>query len=449
MRNGSINMSWRTFKFILRKGAVTQNFSVPKDAFEHILKMEPGAMEFKLSGVQSPLLVSGLPFSLSFTVSARVRGPLTSEGLKNALVRLCQRHPLLAVRAVAGKDGAAYFTTEGVPPIPLQIIERATEEDWVRQVEREIAQPADYRAGPPFRCVWLRGQPVSDLLLVCDHITADGHAGIYALRDLLTMLADSNRMLEPLVPASMTELIPPPMMEKIAALTSPAPGAAPRPPAEYHLPAPPVEILRVMPFALDEAETAALVSRCRAEGVTVQSALCAAFTLPFAERHPDAPVRKVESPVDIRGRLTQPLGEVYGNYISLAVTNLNCAAGRNPWDIAREARHALAAITEEQLFTAPVVVMAVAEQPLSIPPVDISHDLSISNLGRLDIPAHYGPFYLESIYGPTLNVSWPGHRILGVNTFSGRMRCTFTSRDPEAPQILQRARELLTSMVQP
>jgi hypothetical protein len=404
-------------------------------------------MQFKLSGAEGPLLLSGPPFSLSFTVSGRVRGALTRPDLENALERLRRRHPFLAVRVVAGKDGEpACLTSEGVPPIPLRVVERMGDQDWAGEVEHEIPRPSDYRTGPPFRCVWLRGAEVSDLVLVCDHLTADGRAGIYALRDLLSLLADPGLELEPLEPAPLRELLPPAMLSRIteiistAALSAPA-GAAWRPEPV------PAEPLRVLPFELNETETATLVARSRLEGATVQAALCAAFVLPFAERQPDVPVRRVESPVDIRGRLARPLGEVYADYISLVLLSLDCAPGRGAWEIARQARRILAEVTDEQLFTVPTLMMMVSDQPLTMPPIDFCYDLSISNLGRIDIPAQYGRLCLESIYAPTMNVSEAGHRILGVSTFAGRLRATFTSRDPQAPQLLQRARQVLAGML--
>jgi NRPS condensation-like uncharacterized protein len=402
-------------------------------------------MQFKLTGAQSLLLVSELPFSLAFTVAARIRGPLAPEKLSGALERLRRRHPLIAVRIAAGEGGAC-FTTAGVPPIPVRVMERASNDDWLREVEREIAVPFDYRVGPFFRCIFLRGRDTSDLILVFDHITADGRSSIYALRDLLRLLADEGLGLDPLPPARLADLIPPPMLEKIAEVISSEPGKTP----DMHVWHPedaPAEPLRVIPFAFDENETAVLVSRCRVEGVTVQAALCAAFALPFAERQPDVPFRYVETPVDIRPRLTRPPGEVFGNYISLARIGLDCSSGRDSWEIAREARRAIAAVTDEQLFTIPIILMAVAERPLSAPPINVIYDLSISNLGRIDIPDQYGPLHLESIFGPTLNVSLPGHRILAVTTFGGRMRCTFASRDPEAAQIVRRAREWIAVML--
>jgi NRPS condensation-like uncharacterized protein len=403
-------------------------------------------LQFELSGAQSGLLSSPLPFSLNFTIRARLHGAFTVDDLKNALEKLRFRHPLLAVRIAPGeKEGSACFTTENVPSIPLRVVERTTDLNWVREVEQEISQPSNYLTGPLFRCVWLKGTDVSDLVIVCDHITADGYAGIYALRDLLTLLADPDLQLEPCQPELLGKLVPPAMRNRINTIVSALPGNSPGRPEKFQeMPAPPP--LRVIPFELDETETSTLVGCCRQEGVTVQSALCAAFAMPFAERQPDVPIRWVESPVNIRGHLVRPIEEVYGNYISLIYSGVDCAPGRQAWDVARQFAHSLNTVTEEQLFTIPIVMMAAADQPLSIPVVDFNYDLSISNLGRITIPVKYGQLCIESIYGPTMNVSTPAHRILGVTTFEGCMRCTFTSRDPDAPSLVKRSLEILSAM---
>jgi hypothetical protein len=55
-------------------------------------------------------------------------------------------------------------------------------------------------------------------------------------------------------------------------------------------------------------------------------------------------------------------------------------------------------------------------------------------------------FRLLSIYGPTMGIFLAGHRILAVATYDGRMRCTFTARNPGAPHIVLRAGEIISSM---
>jgi hypothetical protein len=51
--------------------------------------------------------------------------------------------------------------------------------------------------------------------------------------------------------------------------------------------------------------------------------------------------------------------------------------------------------------------------------------LSITNLGKLDIPIHYGDLKLESLYGPSVYTDLI-EKILGVNTINGKMHFNFT-----------------------
>lgn len=406
-------------------------------------------MQIKLSGNSRRIAEHGFPFSLNFTVSARVHGRFTQEALAQALARLRLCHPLLASRIEANAAGDVYFTTENVPAIPLRIVERTHENDWVAEVECELPQPYDHRIGPLLRCIWLRSHDteVSDLILVCDHLTADGRACIHALRDLLTLLANPGLTLEPQIPTHLGQLIPEAVLPHLEKVIAEALKNAPPPQPGGFRPRVSADPLRVLPFALSTEETATLMARCKAEKVTVQAALCAAFLAPFAEKHPEEPIRWVESPMDIRKRLSQSMEHVYGNYISLLFTQLDCSPSRSLWDIARDAARDLADTNDKRLFSVPLILMTVAKEPLPMPAVTINYDLSISNLGRLNIPAQYGSLQLESVYAPTFNASQAGHRVLGVSTFNGQLRATFTSCDPAAPGLLQRASQFLCEMI--
>lgn len=407
-------------------------------------------MENKLPDLARTFAEHGTPYSINFTFHGRVRGTWTETEMRNALARLGLRHPMLASRVGFNASNEPVITTEGVPPIPLRIIERIDDEHWMREVERELPIGYDHRVGPPFRCVWIRGNEVSDLVLVCDHVTADGRAGVYALRDLLALLADPHLTLEPRLPILLSELVPDsikPGLEKIIAealKNGPPPSEQNEPYVREVSPDP----LQVQAFSLSAEETAALVTRCRAEGVTVHAALCAAFLMAYAEKDPDQPIRAVETPVDIRPRLSQPLDDVYGDYVSLVFTWVNCSAGRSLWDIARDAAQDLANITDERALLQPFFISWVSKEPVYIPEERVIYDLSISNLGRLNIPVAYGNLELEAVHGPTYYASHPGHRVLGVNTHNGQLRATFISSDSTSPGILKRALELLSSMLQ-
>jgi NRPS condensation-like uncharacterized protein len=398
---------------------------------------------------------SSKPFSLNFAACGRVRGPITQEQLEHALAGLGKRHPLLAVKAVPGPaEGQDFLTDEDVPPIPLQIVDRVSDDDWVREAQRDIQIPSKYLTEPMIRCIWVRGGDVSDLILICDHMMADGRSAIFALRDLVALLADPSLEMEPLLVGPLNEFIPQDVADRLVAMGSePEPENQPAAEAQTgeeddgegytqdH--ARPVHIET---FDLDAAETSALIARCKAERVTVQSALCAAFLTPYAEREPDKPMRHAEIPVDLRPRLARPVGDSYGNMIALAIIEVDCTSGRNLWDVARDASVALASMNWDELFATPLVMLALIGHIPNRPWI-IDYDVSISNLGRIDIPERYGELRLTSIYAPIFPATGPKHRILGVSTFAGQIRFTFSSRSVESGDLTRRGLELLRSML--
>jgi hypothetical protein len=415
-------------------------------------------MQFERREAEAALFLATQTLSLSFAVSVRLRGPLAQGQLEGALAGLGRRHPTLAVRAAARDDGTAYFTDEGVPPVSLLVADRTGDDDWVAAVERAIEQRTPYLQGPFVRCVWLRGPDVSDLILICDHLTGDGRAAVYALSDLLESLADPARIIEALpVPQPLHELVPADVARQIIEDAADLPPAqnrrrtAPANPADSDasapaMPAAPRSPARIRPFSLTIDETAALVARSRAEGVTVQAAMCAAFLTPFAEADPDRPLRRVEIPVDLRPKLTRATEGEFRNAVGLAQVEVDCTPGRNLWDVARDAARALANIRHRDAFATPAVVMPLTGRwPKA--PWDINYDISISNLGRLDLPESFGELTLESIYGPIFPATGPKHLILGISTFGGQLRCTFSSRAADAPPAFDRGRELIRLML--
>ena len=411
-------------------------------------------MKLRRPEAEAAVFLASQPMTLNAAITARITGPLTQERLRAALDRIGERHPLLAVRAVADADGGAYFTDEGAPPISLRVVDRVNDLDWVAESDRDTRRKTSYLTERMIRCIWIRGGDVSDLILVCDHIVADGRSAIIVLRDLLSLLADPAMSIEPILAPPVPELVPPEVLERIRAAygapqgeegqppgtpTPGTPAAAPRPPQALG-PA------CIAPFELSAPETSALVERCRSERVTVQAAICAAFLTPFAEREPDRPVRRAEIPVDLRSRFSRPVGDSYGNMIGLKVIEFDCTPGRNLWDVARDAAAALAGMRDEELFATVQVQIALFGR---VPNRSwgTGYDISISNLGRIDIPATYGDLRLEAVFGSIFPATRPEHRILGVSTFGGQLRATFSSRDQASAPLMSRGVELLRGMI--
>lgn len=147
--------------------------------------------------IESERAVIMLP--LNVVMAARIRGPLDHANLPAVLGRLRVRHPLLAVRVDLNDDGTAFFTTEGVPAIPVHVESRESERQWISRVEREIRTPFIMETGPLFRCALIQSTEVSELILCGHHGICDGMSLVYLLRDVLEQLNKPSET-EPLLP---------------------------------------------------------------------------------------------------------------------------------------------------------------------------------------------------------------------------------------------------------
>jgi NRPS condensation-like uncharacterized protein len=199
---------------------------------------------------------------------------------------------------------------------------------------------------------------------------------------------------------------------------------------------------------LTEDQTSALVSRCRGERVTVNTALTTAFVA--AQEDVETPrdyLKKIVVSVDLRDRLTRPVDGAFAFYASGVRPELNYPARSSFWDAARafhtQIRHLL---TNENVFESqqlsgfsPSLLDALAfakygkledrlaERMVERMGIDrISASLIVTNLGRLDIPVTYGARRLAALYGPYV-YSDTVEKYLGVVTVGGRMHLTLCS----------------------
>jgi hypothetical protein len=60
---------------------------------------------------------------------------------------------------------------------------------------------------------------------------------------------------------------------------------------------------------------------------------------------------------------------------------------------------------------------------------DGTHDVTLSNMGKLNIPETYKSFELEAIYNPTVAFPWRNPSTLVASTFKDQMDFTFVSNN--------------------
>lgn len=419
----------------------------------------------KLRGGQFAVWLAAEYQSINFALTARVQGLLTRENLRRALDKVQSTYPPLSMRTTVKSNRSVYLVPDASLDIPVRIIERTQSDQWVGEVARELGLAFDLLNDPPLRVVWLRGDQISEIIFVCPHALADGLSVVYLIRDFLEFLEKPDAEVKPLPLApAMSEVLPDfPAKRKIilqsklkAALVRillrliPGKEIEARTEMDYHL----------LAWELSNAQTSALVSRSRSENTTVHAALSSAFLRTFGEFRGDGWKRRIQSPISLRHRLSEPVGEAFGLFVNLVECEIDCSPQREFWEVAREVKEAIIRQAEDKhafrsLIEANVMMDTIGSV---VPPefvaqsvMAVSYDLSITNLGRLDIPTQYGNIHLEGLYGPSLGGN-PDDIVLGVITIADKMHFTLSFTDiklsvSQAEEIKQKAMSTLENAI--
>ena len=149
--------------------------------------------ERKVTGAER--FFSHSPFSI-VTMVARIKGNITEEMLKNAVVKIQQRHVLLNVRIKEDDEHALWFASEGVQEIPIEIVPRKSENDWIKIHAEASKIPYEFETHPAIRFILVQSPDVSELIILCHHIICDGMSLAYLARDLMVHLGDPSREVE-------------------------------------------------------------------------------------------------------------------------------------------------------------------------------------------------------------------------------------------------------------
>jgi NRPS condensation-like uncharacterized protein len=324
------------------------------------------------------------------------------------------------------------FTTEAVSPIPLRLTsDDGSGRSFLKIVAEEIVTPLNRTTGPLIRFTLVRhpdGER-TDLIMTVDHTIADGNACLYAIRDLLTSYQAPELESGPAtLPPPITNVFP-------ASLIDAGPPSVPSQDARPQ--SRPMFSPSTTDFMLDSAELArepmqVLVQRCKERGVTLYAAVCAAFGRSFAALFKNKTKVIILCPVACRPRLDPSVREAFSCSVAFTRVHVDVSPERAFWEQAHAVRqHLLEGTTDQKLFGPLAAIEAAhrAERDDSqflrrVAQNGESHDIAITNLGRLSIPSRFGDLTIEAIYG---GAGLPGEIVIGLYTVNDTMCVTLST----------------------
>jgi hypothetical protein len=379
---------------------------------------------------------------------ARIEGKVSEEMLRGAVAKAQQRHALLNVRIKDDDEHAQWFTSEGVQAIPIEIVPRESENDWIKIHAEASRIPFEFERRPAIRFILVQSQATSDLIILCHHIICDGMSLAYLARDLMVFLGDPARKVEvlPAPPTLNLDNLPPDVAQSGVVKT--LINRMNRKWAEE----------RVFFDSESEMETSALVDRCREENITVNSALTAAFSGAQSVVEGEKPYHaKVVVGTNLRDRIPNSTGEGMGMYAGAVELKFKYNDKKSFWENARKFHKKIqpkftnknlfgdilnwlyldpsmfeamnfkklgGLVTSESIryeklsdFSKQEDVVLRLLQRDKIESLEKKHwGAAITNLGRLEFPRTYGSLKLDRL-SPLVNVNL----VVGAVTCSGKL----------------------------
>jgi NRPS condensation-like uncharacterized protein len=410
--------------------------------------------ERKVTGAER--FFSHSPFSI-VTMVARIRGNVTEDMLETAVSKVQKRHAPLNVRIKEDEEHDLWFTSEGVGEIPIEVVPRNSEDDWIKVHAEASRIPYDFETHPLIRFVLLQSQEVSELIILCHHMICDGmvEGEILPAPEPVTIDNLPSDVSSPGIVKAVINRIKGKWAEEIVFFDQ----------EDYR-------ILtktywdnykhEIITIELSEEETASLVARCREEDITVNSAITAAFSGAQSIVTGDLPLHaKTAIAASVRDRLPNPPGEAMGYYASGFELKVKYNQKKSFWENARNYHKKIQPnLTNKKVFgDFPVYLQMDSNiyEALTFKKIGalVSSDsprykklsnfgkredvvvgllrrvkmeslearilgTAITNLGRLDFPKTYGPLELDRL------IMQPGGAfpLVHVNMVIGAVTCS-------------------------
>jgi len=378
----------------------------------------------------------------------RISGLLKPDILQQALELVQKHHPMLQVHIVELEDGV-YFQSEGTAKIPLRVLDKQNDNQWLQIAEEELHRKFSRDLDPLCRVTVIyadESNSVSEIIATFHHAITDGISCMNFIHELLTyyqQIAESY-LIEEVVTMS---LLPPieNLINKKLVVKNQVEDEQKRNINEKNTELSKLIIEREAPYNerrtcllpryLSKDNTLLLFNRCKQEATTVHGVLCAAMLFGISKLTlQDKPVYlSCGSNINLRKYCNPIVNDDYiGCFISLIDSSHILSVDTSLWDLARECKSYLNdsisngvhldKIDSENLKNInPQIILQMAEYKMGR-----SHSASVSNRGRSKLLNQYGSLKLSELYFAT-GIQLVGACFwLGALTCNDQLFCSFT-----------------------
>nr|WP_322711304.1 hypothetical protein [Nostoc sp. ChiSLP03a]MDZ8212506.1 hypothetical protein [Nostoc sp. ChiSLP03a] len=294
------------------------------------------------------------------------------------------------------------------------------------ELEVELARSLDWQVAPLLRVVLLQSGAESELMIICHHAIADGLSGVYLMQDILQGLGGKIFERSELSAALSLESAIPGIAFSKEATAKPKDYLPPpsRPPQPH-----------IHTVVLSPELTQQLIQRSRAEHTTVHGAISAAFLLVLTQQDIKlSDVMRCSHPVNARSQLSLPMPDAVGLYVCLRMTTHSLEADSTFWDVARSVKSQLSQIdtaqqlVEERQLRQPMIAN-LTDAAAFVEEVRSQYlcQLTVTNLGRIDMAQQYGNIRIEALHVPIPASGVDLGQIVGVATLGDRLALTLSS----------------------
>ncbi len=282
------------------------------------------------------------------SLGLKLIGNISIEKLRNSVKKMLRTYPLFGVR-IELDNNVLYSTTKNATAVPIKIYKRKSDWTWLEVLNMEHSIPVKPSIGPLTRIIFVEDSNISELFIFCHHSICDGRSLEFALREILLNLRNPNRipLLMPEIPPQTPEIFPSGVsknrftswfIERVNSKWQKEKVLF----DEEDL----VNIYEsfwknssycVELITLNKVDTQRFVEICRANDVTVNSALLVAFVKARWDAYkPYKGKVKIGTAVDSRNRLRIEIGDAVGLYAGGVIYKFKYIKDRSFWGNVRE-----------------------------------------------------------------------------------------------------------------